>query len=165
MKKLLGILVLGLLLINFNSKAQSEEVDYIEILLNEGLVMRVDGNKWSVKFIPNGEMFSNWQGKTFKEDAKWIKVNNEGLFEISYNNVNSPPTIQNLKIDFKKMKYNIYGIADNGNKYNTKYKIIQPKKKDVKEIKQLVELRNDGTITKEEFEKAKKKVLKYKFPE
>ena len=79
MKKLLGIIVLGLLL---SGNAYAKD-DIHQVLLKNELVVLYEGEEWSLKFLANNKMLSNWKGET-TDKFTWKKLGKSGLYEIKH---------------------------------------------------------------------------------
>ena len=115
MKKLLGIIVLGLLL---SGNAYAKD-DIHQVLLKNELVVLYEGEEWSLKFLANNKMLSNWKGET-TDKFTWKKLGKSGLYEIKHQNTNTP---QYWEINLSNR---IFKITDTSNVVTT-HTILKPK--------------------------------------
>ena len=118
----------AMVFISSASKSDNSDFDYLDILLNQELVLITDGTEWGIQFLKDGRVLDRWKGE-IKSNSRWRKVNNQGRFQLTYQIEGYENPVQDFHVDFDNMLLNVSGIAaTTGEKYNTYYKIIGPTK-------------------------------------
>jgi S1-C subfamily serine protease len=118
----------AMVFISSASKSDNSDFDYLDILLNQELVLITDGTEWGIQFLKDGRVLDRWKGE-IKSNSRWRKVNNQGRFQLTYQVEGYENPVQDFHVDFDNMLLNVSGIAAaTGEKYNTYYKIIGPTK-------------------------------------
>ena len=84
MKKLLGIVVLGLIWCNISFANNT----HTYLLKNELLVL-YEGQNWKIQFMNNGKITSEFNGET-TYDFSWKKINDNGTYEIYHSKFKKP---------------------------------------------------------------------------
>jgi len=120
-KKLLGIIVLGLLWCNVTI-ADTSKITTHQILLNNKLVVLYESEEWRLQFLPNNKMTSEYRGDIGYKFS-WKKLNDSGLYEVRHSDTNFL-MLWEINLDNRTM------TETNTNRNETfTYQIIAPKNK------------------------------------
>jgi hypothetical protein len=128
MKKLFLTITIGFIIsFGFIIKSLAQDYNYLEILLNNEIILDVDKKKYRLQFKADGRLLEYYKGDSW-DHATWKKINDKGKFSFDYSKAGAGAVkSQTLQIDFSKMTWNIYGKAANGKSYDTTWKILSPK--------------------------------------
>lgn len=130
MKKLFFKIIIGFVIsFGFILKSLAQDYNYLEILLNNEIILDVDKKKYRLQFKADGRLLEYYKGDSW-DNATWKKLNDKGKFSIDYSKAGAGAVkSQTLQIDFSKMTWNIYGKQANGKSYDTTWKILSPRPK------------------------------------
>ncbi len=88
---------------------KDNDIDYLEILLNNEIVLSEGGKKHTMQFFPNGKMNATYANGETDNDITWVQIDNNGNFEFIYpKGSRFPKTYE--KVDFDKMIWHAWGI-------------------------------------------------------
>ena len=97
-----------------------------QFLLDNKLVVLYEGEEWSLQFLPNNKMISEWRGE-INHKFSWQKLNDKGSYEINHQDVDIP---QYWDINVTDQ---IFTVTDSKNITAT-HQILEPKTEKSKKI-------------------------------
>ena len=78
------------------------KINIHQVLLNQKLVINYEGKNWTLQFLTNGQIISDWDNHTHR-NFKWKKINNNGLYDVYYKK-EKKPNLYNIDLKNGVMK-------------------------------------------------------------